>query len=144
MEVPMKSQLALIAGATLVLLAASAYAHHPFAAEYDWTKPVTLTGTITKIEWMNPHVYLYVDGKDESGQVKHWTLEMGSPTALTRAGWTRTTVKNGDQVTVDAWLSKTKSDRGSVKSVKLADGRELSGASSIGDIKQEKNKPISN
>ena len=85
----MKSQLAFIAGAMLVLLAASAYSHHPFAAEYDWTKPVTLTGTVTKIEWMNPHVYLYLDGKDESGQVKHWTLEMGSPTALTRAGWTR-------------------------------------------------------
>jgi hypothetical protein len=64
----MKAQLALIAGATLLVLAASAYAHHPFAAEYDWTKPVTLTGTVSKMEWTNPHAVLYLDGKDEKGK----------------------------------------------------------------------------
>jgi hypothetical protein len=140
----MKMQLALLTGAALVVLAASAYAHHPFAAEYDWTKPVTITGTVSKIEWTNPHAVLYVDGKDENGQMKHWTLEMGNPGALVRAGWNRTTLKMGDQITVDAWLSKTKNDRANVKSVRLSDGRELSGASSITDMRAQKNKPISN
>jgi hypothetical protein len=136
----MKTQFALLAGAALLVVAASAYAHHPFAAEYDWTKPVTITGTVSKIEWTNPHAFLYVDGKDN----KHWTLEMGNPAALTRAGWNRNTIKMGDQITVDAWLSKTSNDRANVKSVKLPDGRELSGGSSITDIRQDKNKPISN
>jgi hypothetical protein len=75
--------------------------------------------------------------------MKHWTLEMGNPAALTRAGWNRNTLKMGDQVTVDAWLSKTKDDKANVKSVKLPDGRELSGASSISEIRTAKNKPIS-
>jgi|SRR5205809_7930213 len=139
----MKTQFVLITGATVLLLVISAYAHHPFAAEYDWTKPVTLTGTVSKVEWTNPHAYLHVNAKDDKGQTKQWTLEMGSPSALTRAGWTRNTVKMGDQVTVDAWLSKSKNDRANVKSIKLADGRELSGASSIVDNRQAKNKPIS-
>ena len=139
-----KTQWALFAGATILTLTISAYAHHPFAAEYDWTKPVTLTGAVSKIEWTNPHAYLHVDAKDDRGQMKQWTLEMGSPSALTRAGWTRNTMKMGDQVTVEGWLSKSKDDRAHVKSIKLADGRELSGGSSIVDIRQAKNKPISN
>ena len=138
----MKTQLALI-GATLVFLAVSAYAHHPFSAEYDWTKPVTLNGTVNKIEWTNPHATLYIDAKDQNGQTKHWTLEMGSPGALMRAGWRRNTLKKGDQVTVEGWLSKSKDDKANVKTVKLADGRELSAASSIGEVKQTTNKPIS-
>src|SRR5215471_13330127 len=139
----MKTRFMLTAGVTVVVLAASLYAHHPFAAEYDWTKPVTLTGTVSKMEWTNPHAVLYLDTKDEKGQIKHWTLEMGGPAALTRAGWNRNTIKMGDQVTVEAWLSKTKDDRANVKSVKLPDGRELSGASSITDVRTAKNKPIS-
>jgi len=132
----MKARLAFVASFALLVLTVSAYAHHPFAAEYDWTKPVTITGKVSKVEWTNPHAFLYVDGKDENGQMKHWALEMGNPGALTRAGWTQTTLKMGDEVTVDAWISKTKSDRANVKSVKLSNGKELSGASSIGDIKQ--------
>src|SRR5215831_13335193 len=106
--ITMKTRLAFIAfAATCVLTVASAFAHHPFAAEYDWTKPVTLTGTVTKLEWTNPHTFLYVNGKDNSGQMKEWVLEMGSPSTLTRAGWMKDSLKMGDQVTVDAWLSKT-------------------------------------
>jgi len=137
----MKTQLALIVGAALLVLTASAYAHHPFAAEYDWTKPVTLTGTVSKIEWTNPHAVLYIDAKDENGQTKQWALELGSPSALTRAGWTKDTLKKGDQVTVDAWRAKNKDDKANVKSVKLSNGRELSGASSIGQVNE---KPVSN
>jgi len=138
----MKNQIAVIVGAAMLVLAVSAYAHHPFSAEYDWKQPVTLTGTVTKLDWSNPHAYLYIDAKDQNGEMMHWTLEMGSPSALTHAGWTRTSLKMGDQVTVDAWMSKTKKDHANVKSVKTADGRELPGASSIGS--QDKNKPISN
>ena len=142
----MKSRMALIIGAALLVLAVSAYAHHPFSAEYDWKQPVTLTGTVSKVTWSNPHAFLYIDGKDQNGEMKHWTLEMGSPTALSRAGWSQNTLKMGDQVTVDAWMSKTKNDHANVKSVKMADGRELSGASSIGNMpsSQEKNKPTTN
>ena len=140
----MKTLMALIAGVVVLVLSAPAYAHHPFAAEYDWTKPVTLTGTVTKIEWTNPHAYLYVDAKEQNGQMKHWTFEMGNPGALTRAGWAQNTVKMGDQITVAAWLAKNKDDRANVKSVKLPDGRELAGASSISDLRTDKNRPISN
>src|SRR5262249_17795078 len=113
----MKMQLALIVGATLLVLTASAYAHHPFSSEYDWTKPVTITCTVRKIVWTNPHAFLYIDGKNQNGERKHWTLKMANPAALTRAGWTKNTLKMGDQVTVDARLSKTKDDRANVKSV---------------------------
>jgi uncharacterized protein DUF6152 len=140
----MRTQWKVLGVATLFLVAVSAYAHHPFAAEYDWTKPVTITGMVNKLEWTNPHAVLYVDGKDQNGQAKHWSLEMGSPAALTRAGWNRNSVKMGDQITVEGWMSKTKDDRANVKSVKLADGKELSGASSITDTKTDKTKPISN
>jgi hypothetical protein len=140
----MKRQMALLAGAAILVLTVSAFAHHPFSAEYDWKQPVTLTGTVSKVEWSNPHTFLYIDGKDENGEMKHWTLEMGSPGALTQAGWTRTTLKMGDQVTVDAWMSKTKKDHANVKSVKMADGRQLSGASSIGTMPQEKTKATEN
>ena len=141
----MKTQLALVAGATLLIFTASVYAHHPFAAEYDWTKPVTLTGTVTKLEWSNPHAVLVINAKDDKGQTKEWTLEMGSPAALTRAGWTRNTVKMGDSITVEAWLSRTAADKANVKSVKLENGKQLSGGSSILDIERaNKTKPISN
>ena len=138
----MKTKLALLIGATCLVLSAAAYAHHPFSAEYDWTKPVTLTGTVTKLEWTNPHAVLHIDAKDQSGQMKQWVLEMGSPSALTRAGWTRTLVKEGDQITVDAWLSRTDATKANLKSVKLKDGREYSGGSSILDMRQ-KTKPVS-
>jgi len=139
----MKKQFSFIAVATILFLAAATYAHHPFSAEYDWTKPVTLNGKITKFEWTNPHVQMQVEAKDDSGQMKQWMLEMGNTTVLTKAGWTRTMVKNGDMVTVEGWMSKTQPNRASVKSVKLPDGRELSGGSSIMEIKPEK-KPVSN
>ena len=138
----MKTKVALLIGATCLVLSAAAYAHHPFSAEYDWTKPVTLTGTVTKLEWTNPHAVLHIDAKDQSGQMKQWVLEMGSPGALTRAGWTRTLVKEGDQITVDAWLSRTEPTKANLKSVKLKDGREYSGGSSILDMRQ-KTKPVS-
>src|SRR5437762_1863982 len=117
----------------IAMTAVSAFAHHPFSAEYDWKKPITLTGTVTKIDWANPHAFLYIDAKDPDGKSMNWTLELGSVGALTRAGWKRDMVKAGDQVTVDAWMAKSGPGRANVKSVKLSNGQELAGGSSFVD-----------
>ena len=87
---------ALVAALSLAL---PMLAHHAFAAEFDLNKPVTVKGVITKIEWMNPHAYFYIDVKDASGKVTNWGLEMGSPNGLMRQGWTRNSLKEGDVVT---------------------------------------------
>ncbi|HZI50308.1 MAG TPA: DUF6152 family protein [Terriglobia bacterium] len=117
----------------VALMGLPASAHHPFSAEYDWKQPVTITGTVSKLDWANPHAHLFVDAKDTEGKTKAWSLELGGLNALTTAGWSKTTLKMGDTVVIDAWLSKSQPNLGNVKSVKLPDGRELSGASSIAD-----------
>ena len=131
----MTSKLLSLITIVLVVTTLPVLAHHPFTLEYDWKKPVTVTGTITKVDWANPHSHLYVDAKDPDGSIKKWTFELGSVNALTNAGWSKTTVKSGDTVTVDAWLSRSQSNAANVKSVKLASGRELLGGSSISDPK---------
>ena len=98
--------------ATALLLAVSfgagpALAHHSFAAQYDANKPITLTGKVTKVEWMNPHVYFYVDVKDDKGAVTSWACEMGGgPNSLIRQGWTKDSLKVDDTVTVEGFLAK--------------------------------------
>src|ERR1022692_438394 len=94
--------------ASLGLLAAEAplYAHHSFAAEYDNTKPIALTGTVTKVEWMNPHARFYLDVKDDKGTVTNWEFELGSPNGLMRQGWTRNSMKLGDSISVSGSLAK--------------------------------------
>ena len=92
-----------IAAVALMLLTVkSVTAHHSFDAEYDSKKPITITGYVTKLDWVNPHAFVFVDVKDESGAVKNFKVEMGPPYALTRGGWKRDTVKIGDKVTVQA------------------------------------------
>ena len=107
-------------------------AHHSFAAEFDATKAVRLTGTVTKIEWTNPHTYFFIDVRDESGKVTNWGLEMGSPNGLMRQGWTRTSLKVGDVVTVDGSQAKDGTKVANARNVTLADGQRLFAASSQG------------
>jgi LPXTG-motif cell wall-anchored protein len=107
------------------------FAHHPFAAEFDTNKPFTVTGTLTKIEWMNPHVYAFVDAKDTQGRVANWKVELGSPAELTKAGWTRTSIKTGDSVTFDGWRAKDGSNFANAESATLGDGKKLVTASSF-------------
>jgi len=125
-----------ILGVTGVLLAAAPLlAHHSFAAEYDAKKPIELKGTITKVDWMNPHVYFYIDVKDDSGKIANWAFEMGPPRLLERGGWKKTTMKEGDEVIVSGTLAKDGGKHGNARSVTLANtGQKLGGASSEGTI----------
>jgi hypothetical protein len=124
-----------IAGFALLLAARPIVAHHSFAAEFDASKPFKMTGTVTKVEWMNPHTYFYIDVTDEkTNKVANWGMEMGSPNGLMRAGWTRNTMKVGDKVTVEGSLAKDGSHTGNARSVTLADsGQKLFAASSQGN-----------
>ena len=133
MKVSLLCGLAVVLG----LAAMPALAHHSFAAEYDAAKPVTLTGTVTKVEWMNPHARFYIDVKDEGGKVTNWELELGSPNGLMRRGWTRHSMKEGDTVTVNGSLAKDGSNLANARTVKLADGKALfaGSASETGDAK---------
>ena len=130
----MKSYAAAL-GLGMALVVAPLRAHHSFAAEYDSKKPLTLKGTVTKVDWMNPHVYFYIDVEDDSGNVANWSLEMGPPNGLQRAGWTRNTMKVGDVVVVEGTLAKDGSHQANARSVTMAStGKRLGAASSENNI----------
>ena len=126
----MKKLRVLLLGLVLQASAAPLVAHHSFAAEFDATKRVQLTGVVTKVEWTNPHVWFYVNVKDETtGKLVNWGAEMGSPNALNRTGWTRNTIKIGMVVTFNGALAKDGSNRVNTNTV-LVDGKQLGAASS--------------
>ena len=106
-------------------------AHHSFAAEFDAAKPFELTGAVTKVVWANPHAWLYVDVVDaETKKITNWAVELNSPNALLRAGWTRNTLKTGDVITVEGSLAKDGSPTGNARSVTTATGQKLFAGSS--------------
>ena len=115
----------------LLLTQRTARGHHAFSAEFDATKPVTLTGTVAKIEWTNPHAHFYLDVKDQGGTVTSWDFETGSPNALMRRGWSRSSLKPGDMITVSGYVAKDGSHLANARSVTLSDGRNVFAGSSI-------------
>jgi len=120
----------LILSLALLLSRSSAYAHHSFAAEFDTDKPVQITGTVTKVEWTNPHVRFYVDVKNDQGEVVNWNIELGPPLILRHQGWRQDSLKTGDQVTVEGYLARDQSNLANAKKVTLADGRSVFAGSS--------------
>ncbi len=107
-----------VAGLALLASMSGVMAHHSFSAEFDASKTFKFTGPVTKVEWMNPHTFFYIDVKDEkSGKVTNWAMEMGSPNGLMRNGWTRNTMKIGDVVTVEGSMAKDGSPTGNARTV---------------------------
>jgi hypothetical protein len=120
----------LTAGLGLLVSAVPMLAHHSFAAEYDSTKPIKITGTVSKVEWMNPHARFYVDVKEANGVVTNWNFELGAIPVLLKQGWTKNSLHPGDKVSVEGSLAKDGSKTANATAVVLADGRRVFGGSS--------------
>ena len=115
------------AGLCLSLASLSGIAHHSFAAQFDAEKPMELTGTVTKVEWRNPHAWFYIDVEDDDGNVANWGMELASPNLLMRKGWNRSSMKVGDAVTVEGFLARDGSNTGNARVVTInATGKTLS------------------
>ncbi len=114
-----------VLAASLFAAMAPVEAHHSFAAQYDASKPVTLKGTVTKVEWTNPHARFYIDVKDADGKVVNWNLEIASPNYLKRAGWSSTSLKQGDEVTVEGSLARSGANMANASTVTFADGTRV-------------------
>ena len=107
-------------------------AHHSFVAEFDGDKPVTLTGPVTKVEWRNPHIWVYFDARDPSGKLTPWQCEGGAPNALTRQGWSRNTFTLGQDITVEGWRAKDGTNTCNARTWRLANGQQVLAGSSAG------------
>jgi len=130
----------LLAAAAALWLAAPVAAHHSFAAQYDPDKPITLTGKVTKVEWTNPHIFIYLDVTDaKTGAVENWALELGSPNSLMRLGWKRDSLKVDDAITVDGTLAKDGSKLANATTIVLAStGKRMLAGSSGGNQAADK------
>ena len=126
----MRTTLGVLALFSLVAGSGVAFGHHSFSTEYDGSKTFDIKGTVSKVEWTNPHARFYVDTTDASGKMVTWNMELASPSALARNGWTSRTLKVGDQVTVKGYAAKVAPYRGDARSVITADGRSLFGGAS--------------
>ena len=115
-----------------LLLPHTVAAHHSFDAEFDRNKPVTLKGSVTRVDWGNPHIWVFIDVKDESGKVSNWGVEGGAPNALFRNGWRKDSLKVGDIVTVEGFRGRDGSQRANANRVTLPDGRRVFAGSSVG------------
>ncbi len=121
----MTIKLAALLGMTLAVTVLPIAAHHSFAAEFDASKAIRITGVISKVEWTNPHSYLYIDVKDDQGNWATWACEGGAPNALSRRGFTRNAIKLGDTVTIDGYGAKDGSHLMDARRVTLTDGRSF-------------------
>ncbi len=117
------------AAAMLLFTAIRTSAHHSFAAEYDENKLITISGSVSKFEWINPHALLSVHGTDSEGKAGSWKFELGSPGSLEGRGWKKTDLKIGDRITLEGYAAKDGSNMASARMVRLADGRKLFGGS---------------
>ena len=130
----MKTKLAVLAIAVAILAATvPVFAHHSFAAQYDANKKISLEGVVTKVEWMNPHMYFYLNVTDAAGKVNNWAFENGNLSGLLRRGWRKDSLKTGDKVTVNGSLAKDGSRLVNAQTVTLSDGRKVFAGSSAGD-----------
>src|SRR5215510_6055956 len=127
-----------IAALIAVAAASQASAHHAFSAEFDQAKPVKVQGEISKLERTNPHAWIFIDSKGADGKVVTWRFEMGAPNALLRAGWSKSDIKPGTQVTISGFLARAGGSVGNAYQVRLADGRDLFAASSLKDAADAK------
>jgi hypothetical protein len=127
-----------LALASVLVVAApttTAWAHHSFAAQYDSNQPVDLIGAVTKIEWMNPHVYFYIDVRnEETGRTENWALEMGAPAVIQRNGWRRNTMKTGDLIRVVGTRARTGDPHANARSVTMVSTGERLGAGSSENV----------
>ena len=114
-----------------MLPATAAHAHHAFAAEFDANQPITLRGTVTRVEWINPHTWIHIDVKDGDGKVVEWMIEGGTPNTLLRAGVDRKSLPPGTEIVVDGYRAKSGLNRANGRDIRLADGRRLSLGSSL-------------
>lgn len=127
----MKISLVWIIAVTLMVAAAiPVFAHHSFAAEFDVAKPINVTGSLTKLDWINPHARLFIDVKGADGKIANWEIELGPPAILLRNGWTKNSVKAGDMLTVSGSLAKDGTNLANARTVTLADGTKVFAGSS--------------
>ena len=125
----MQSQIP-IAIAMMALFTAPVLAHHAFSAEFDADRPVRLTGSITKVEWINPHAWMHIDVKDDQGQVTKWSIELAAPNAMIRRGWNNNSIPVGTEVVIEGWQAKNGSNVANGGHVTLPDGQRLFAGSS--------------
>jgi hypothetical protein len=120
----------LVGAATVIAFAPTAAAHHSFAAQFDGDKPVVLKGVVTKVDWRNPHIWVYLDVRAADGSVTKWECEGGAPNALTRQGWSRDHLKLGEELTVEGWRAKDGTNTCNARTWKLANGEAVLAGSS--------------
>lgn len=121
----MRRRWSLLAVFAVLWFGARAVAHHSFAAEFDANKPVTVTGAVTKVEWRNPHIWVYLDVRNPDGSVSPWQCEGGAPNPMTRRGWNRNTLKLGQELTIQGYRARDGSNTCNARTFKLPDGKEL-------------------
>ena len=129
----MRMKLGILVAGIGLAFAGPVAAHHSWTAEYDAKKPITITGKVTKMDWMNPHIFIHIEGTDDKGNKGTWSCEGGNPNSLRRNGWVKATVKVGDPLVIEWSRAKDGSNFCNARAVKLADGTRLFAASSGGD-----------